>query len=86
MAVATERASNFKRRANGSPADRGRELNASLEPRSLEELAEEQGVSAVFDLDQLTAAWPESDVFDDALDELLQDRIARREAHQRDTG
>lgn len=47
---------------------------------SLEELADRQGVEPVAELDQLTASWPADKAFDDALGELLRDRVARRQA------
>ena len=84
--MASERASDFTRKTSETPTDRGLESNGSSGPRSLNSLAEEQGVRAIFDLDELASSWPEGEEFDDALDELLQDRIARRAAHQREPG
>lgn len=84
--MASDRAPDFKRKASEAPTDRGLESNDLSAPRSLSDLAEEQGVGAIFDLDELAVSWPEGEEFDDALDELLQHRIARRAAHKRDPG
>ena len=47
---------------------------------SLEELAEQQGVSQVEDLDELSALWPVDDDPDEFLRHLLAERAARRAA------
>ena len=44
----------------------------------LEELAEQQGVSAEYDLDEIAAFWPADDDPDDLLRYLLVERAARR--------
>jgi len=47
--------------------------------KSLDELAEQQQVSAITDLTALTAAWPEDELIeDDPLADILDDRKARR--------
>jgi hypothetical protein len=46
---------------------------------SLEELAEQQGVSAIEDLDQISALWPADDDPDQLLDYILAERAERRE-------
>lgn len=47
---------------------------------SLDELAAAQQAEPIDDLDALTAAWPEDEWFEDALEELMQDRQSRRAA------
>jgi len=44
----------------------------------LEELAEQQGVSAVNDLDEIAALWPANDDPDELLQHLLVERTERR--------
>ena len=44
----------------------------------LEELAEQQGVSAAFDLDEISALWPADDDPDQLLDHILLERTERR--------
>ncbi|HEX9768362.1 MAG TPA: hypothetical protein VGA50_04220 [Kiloniellales bacterium] len=48
----------------------------------LGEMLERQDVGPVTDLNELAACWPQDEVFDDALAELLQDRLARRKARK----
>jgi len=45
---------------------------------SLDELAEQQGVSAVPDLDEISALWPADDDPDELLQHVLHEREARR--------
>ncbi len=45
---------------------------------SLEELAEQQGVSAASDLDEISALWPADDDPDQLLDHILRERTERR--------
>ena len=45
---------------------------------SLEELAEQQGVSAADDLDEIAALWPADDDPDELLQHLLVERTERR--------
>jgi hypothetical protein len=45
---------------------------------SLEELAERQGVSAVSDLDEISALWPADDDPDQLLHHILRERTERR--------
>jgi len=44
----------------------------------LEELAEQQGVSAAYDLDEISALWPADDDPDQLLRYLLAERSGRR--------
>jgi len=44
----------------------------------LEELAEQQGVSAIFDLDEISALWPADDDADQLLHHILRERTERR--------
>lgn len=44
----------------------------------LDELAEQQGVSAVSDLDEISALWPVDDDPDELLRHVLHERAARR--------
>ena len=46
---------------------------------SLEELAEQQGVSAADDLDEIAALWPADDDPDDLLHHLLGERFERHQ-------
>jgi hypothetical protein len=48
------------------------------ESRTLEELAEQQGVSAASDLDEISALWPADDDPDELLDHILLERSERR--------
>lgn len=48
------------------------------ESLSLEELAEQQGVAAVSDLDEISALWPVNDDPDEHLRHILHEREARR--------
>lgn len=48
-------------------------------PIPLEELAEQQGVSAVSDLDEISALWPADDDPDELLRHILLERTERRE-------
>ena len=48
--------------------------------RTLEELAAEQGVAEVEDLDEIAALWPAKDDPDALLAYLLSERAARRKA------
>ena len=45
---------------------------------SLELLAQRQGVAPVFDLDEISALWPEDDDPDELLEHILTERSARR--------
>ncbi len=49
------------------------------ESMTLDELAERQGVSAVDDLDQISALWPVDDDPDELLHHVLRERAARRQ-------
>lgn len=48
-------------------------------PIPLEELAEQQGVSAVSDLDEISALWPADDDPDELLRYILLEQTGRRE-------
>ena len=49
---------------------------------SLEELAEQQGVSAASDLDEISALWPADDDPDQLLRHILRERAERRVANR----
>ena len=51
----------------------------------LDKLAAEQVVAPISGLDELDAIWSEGDVFDDALAELLHDRLERRRRNEERT-
>jgi hypothetical protein len=52
------------------------------ESPSLEELAEQQGVTPVEDLEELAKLWPVHDDPDDLLRFILQERSARRQVRR----
>ena len=54
-----------------------------LSSLSLKELAEQQKVSPVEDLDEISALWPVDDDPDKLMDHILADRSARRPARRR---
>ena len=54
------------------------EASPFWESMSLEELAEQQGVAAVDNLDEIAALWPGDDDPDDLLAHILDERRARR--------
>lgn len=47
-------------------------------PLSLDELARQQGVSAVNDLDEISALWPADDDPDELLNHIISERNERR--------
>ncbi len=47
---------------------------------SLEALAEQQGVAPIDELGDLVEGWPKDEILEDPLDDLLEDRAARRRA------
>jgi hypothetical protein len=47
-------------------------------PASPDELAADQGVLPITDISELDGVWSEGDVFDDAISEVLRDRVQRR--------
>ncbi len=47
---------------------------------SLEALAEQQGVAPIADLGDLVEGWPNDEILEDPLDDLIEDRAARRRA------
>lgn len=59
-----------------SPAEAG--APPFWRPLSLDELAEQQGVGAVSDLDEISALWPVDDDPDELLEHVLNEREARR--------
>jgi hypothetical protein len=58
-------------------------LKLAWEHRSLEELAEQQGVQPARNLEELAALWPVDDDPDELLRFILDERKARRDHHTR---
>lgn len=54
--------------------------------RSLDQLAAEQGVTAVTDLDEISDLWPADDDPDELLEHLQRERAARRSLSREDPG
>jgi hypothetical protein len=55
-------------------------------PLSLDELARQQGVSAVNDLDEISALWPAGDDPDELLSHIITERNERRALHHEHEG